>query len=246
MTNSGNINAALKPYLTFVDSIAVLVGDSCEVLLLDAAAPGCSVVACVNTHVTGRTLGDPMTAFDRKLIQSEEYADKDGLYNFFTETVDGRKLKCSVIFLRDKKRKLIGLINVNIDVSRVEIARAVLDDFLTNSNQLPGSNWSSDLSDKGARAFQRKLPPKPEKFGKDSGDALGCLLQEFNISPGAPVDRLSPSELKNLIKMLDSGGFFLIKGSINILAQGVHKSRHTIYSYLRKIKAEEEESSADR
>jgi predicted transcriptional regulator YheO len=237
MAEKENINPALKSYLPFVKGFAEILGNDCEVLLHDVAIPERSVIACENTHVTGRKLGAPMTALGLQLIQSEEFTDSDGIYNYFTETDDGRKLKCSVIFLRNKKKKLIGIICINIDVSKVELARSVLDSFLIGGAKIPDNSDNSPRET--GMGFYHKYPLKPEKFYKNLDDVWDRLFQELKISPDAPLDRLSPSELKSIVKKLNADGFFLMKGSINILAQKVKKSRHTIYGYLRKLRGED-------
>ena len=215
----------LDVYIPLIKSLAEILGHDCEVLLHDVAIPEGSVIACENAHVTGRKIGAPMTAFGRQLMQSEEYSDRDGIYNYLATTEDGRKLKCSVIFIRDKKRKLLGLICVNMDVSRVENARKLLDDFLNTSDELANPVKKEDAEDE-----------MHEKFYRELDDVWDHLLREVRESFPVPLKHLSPAEIESAIDKLDRDGFFLIKGAIKVLAKELEKSRYTIYGYLRKIR----------
>lgn len=240
MQTKKTINSALKPYLPFVSGLANILGGDCEVLLHDTSIPEGSVVACANTHVTGREIGAPMTAFGRQLMQSEKFSDRDGIYNYHAMTEDGRRLKCSVIYLRDKKNKLIGLICVNIDVSRMEQARKFLDEFINPGKPEKTSPDIGISSSAGEMSLgSAKVPPlQDEKFYRGLDDVWAHLFQELRTSIDAPLERLSPAELQSVIAKLDQKGFFLIKGSINFLAKELGKSRYTIYGYLKKLKSD--------
>jgi len=228
MQKKERINPTLLPYLPFVSAFAKVMGHDCEVLLHDISIPEGSVVACVNTHVTGRKIGAPMTAFGRQLMQSKEFAESDGVYNYHSLTEDGRRLKCSVINLHDKRGKLVGLICVNIDISKIEEARNFLDEFL-------GAGETISFDEK--KDASTKMPPiQQEKFYRELDEVWAHLHQELKKSVNAPLERLSPAELQHVIAKLDKEGFFLIKGSINFLAKELNKSRFTIYGYLRKIR----------
>ena len=107
MQTKETINPALKPYLPFVSGLANILGGDCEVLLHDTSIPEGSVVACTNTHVTKRKISAPMTAFGRQLMQSEKFSDRDGIYNYHAMTEDGRRLKCSVIYVNQDRKSVV-------------------------------------------------------------------------------------------------------------------------------------------
>lgn len=238
MQRKQTINPILEPYLPFIGGLANILGKNCEVLLHDTSIPEASVVACANTHVTGREIGAPMTAFGRRLMQSEELSGSEGVYNYHAMTEDGRRLRCSVIYLRDKKKKLIGLICINIDLSKAEQARTLLDEFLDPSDEFPcrNSNAGTDFPDGITITSPQISSIQPEKFYRELDDVWAHLLQELKGFIDVPLERLSYSERLNLIAKLDKEGFFLIKGSINFLAKELGKSRYTIYGYLRKLR----------
>jgi predicted transcriptional regulator YheO len=236
MQKKDALNPLLKPYLPFVSGLAKILGKDCEVLLHDTSIPERSVVACENAHVTGRKIGAPMTAFGRQLIQLEELSDSDGVYNYNAMTEDGRRLKCSVIYIRDKKCRLIGFICVNMDVSRAEQAWQFLDEFLTPDEARADRDSASFLGEKIPVLSKCPPPIQQEKFYRELDDVWAHLLQELRSFISAPLDRASSAELQSVIAKLDEEGFFLLKGSINYLAKELKKSRFTIYGYLRKLR----------
>lgn len=236
MQSKEKMNPALKPYLPLIAGLANILGKDSEILLHDLSIPEASVVACANTHVTGRKAGAPMTAFGRHLMQTEDTSGNDGIYNYHAMTDDGRRLRCSVIYLRDKKGKLFGFFCINTDISKIENARVLLDELL-NMTQEPPDQSSGIYPGNEAEAASVQMPPiQQEKFYRDLDEVWADLLQELKGSINAPIERLTSAELQSLIAKLDNEGFFLIKGSINFLAKELNKSRYTIYGYLRKLK----------
>ncbi|MDL2264053.1 helix-turn-helix transcriptional regulator [Synergistaceae bacterium OttesenSCG-928-I11] len=236
MSRKKNFNPALRAYLPIVDCIANVVGPDCEVLLHDVSTPESSVVACRNAHITGRAVGAPMTPFGRQLMQSEMHSGTGGIYNYPATTEDGKKLKCSVVFLRDETGALIGILCVNVDITRAEQAKRLLDDFVRADGDVLGTRAQ------GAKRVERDedrddAPQIPrEVFYRDLDDVWDHLLEEAKRTSPVPLTHLSPPEIERLIERLEEDGFFLVKGSINVLAKEIGKSRYTIYGYLRRIR----------
>lgn len=231
------INPALRPYLPLVAGLANILGKDSEVLLHDVSIPEASIVACANAHVTGREVGAPMTAFGRYLMQTEDISGNDGIYNYHAMTGDGRRLRCSVIYLRDKKGKLFGFFCVNTDISKIENARVLLDELLNMTQEPLGQSGVTHTKNEFEVTSVQMPPIQPEKFYRNLDEVWADLLQELKSSINAPIERLTSAELQSLIAKLDSEGFFLIKGSINFLAKELNKSRYTIYGHLRKLRS---------
>jgi predicted transcriptional regulator YheO len=161
-------------------------------------------------------------------------------------TEGGKKLKCSVIFLRDSEGILIGIVCVNIDITRAEVAKHLLDDLVRSDNAVLGTlsgsalldgigspnrpNGKSDSPSDTADAHQ-------EVFYRDLDDVWDHLLEEAKRASHVPLTHLTPQEIEHLIERLEQDGFFLVKGSINVLAKEIGKSSYTIYGYLRRIRA---------
>lgn len=85
----------------FVDNIAELIGDSCEIVIHDFTnGLDKTIEKIANGHVTGRTVGGcPTNLFYRM------YKDTDNCKNdipmYFNNTEDGRLFKSSTTFIKN-------------------------------------------------------------------------------------------------------------------------------------------------
>lgn len=196
-----------------------------------------------------------MSAFGRQILTSDEYIDCNGIHNYLTVTEEGKKLKCSVLFIRDKKNDLIGMICINIDITRLEIAKNTLEEVIG----LPNVTSPSKINPRCAVSYidrQNIVPSKnsccknpiviEERFYKEISDTWDQLLSNVKRSFPTPLARLSPQEMRCAIEQLHNEGFFLVKGSIQILAKELKKSRYTIYGHLRKIREKDKKQRIEK
>ncbi|WP_352426209.1 helix-turn-helix transcriptional regulator [Aminomonas paucivorans] len=213
---SQKIHPLLKPYFPLVRGLAAILGKHCEVLLHDVSQPDHSIVACENGHVTGRGVGCPMTDFGLLMLTAEEYRDKDGVFNYLARTQDGRLLKCGVVFLRDGEGRIIGFLCINMDASKYQAAREMLDDLF--------------------RVEMEEIRPGAvrERFSRDLDDLVEETLGEVRIWAGRPLAALSRGEKVEAVRRLQARGFFLLKGAVEVLAREMGKTKYTIYAYLRE------------
>lgn len=219
----------LQQYVPIVDSMAQIMGADSEVLLHDVTTPSGSVIACRNAYITGRSEGSPMTALGLQLIKADRNSDRNGVYNYIAKTKDGRRLKCNVIYIRDPEdNELIGMICINTDVTRIEIARNLLDEMIP-SDEDPNLSPQKELRGEAQETTD-------ETFFQDLDDVWANLLNKVKETSPGPFSRLSPEERERIIETLDNEGFFMIKGAIDILAKEINKSRYTIYADLRRIR----------
>ncbi len=99
-----------------VDCIADLLGPNAEVVLHDVRRPERSVIMIRNGHITGRTLGAPLTDLGFFMLrESEKRIETLGVY--YSRTEDGKVLKCNGANLRDSKGNIEAMLCVNIDVT---------------------------------------------------------------------------------------------------------------------------------
>ena len=52
---------------------------------------------------------------------------------------------------------------------------------------------------------------------------------------GTPLNYLTKTEKKEVIKELHDRGFFLLKGSVDRVAKEMANTKYTIYSYIRDV-----------
>ncbi len=191
--------------------LAGAVGKMCEVVIHDFNDAEHSIIAIENGYVTGRKVGDSFGVLGLQVLRDPPKGD---LINYRTETKDGRLLRSSSLFLRDKKGDMFGALCVNLDVTEVAKAQKVLED-LTSS--LRG------VIDEG--------------FETSVDEALSLLINEAIRTTGKESDAMDREDRIRVIYLLESKGAFLIRYSIDRVAESLNISKFTVYNYLEEVKS---------
>lgn len=114
------------------DGLASILGPRCEVAVHDLQKPGCPIVKIINSHITGRGVGDCLASEELDILKLEADRDNAVISRSF-RTADG-KLNCGSICFRAKNGGQSFLLCVNLgDVTGVseEISafEALQEDF---------------------------------------------------------------------------------------------------------------------
>jgi predicted transcriptional regulator YheO len=222
-TTKPNIHPLLASYLPMLDFLAAVMGKDAEIVLHDVSHMDNSVVAIRNGHVSGREVGAPTTNLALKLIKNGKYGDSDFLANYKGQADDGKTLKSSTYFIRDNRKKLIGMLCINIDMSRFEQFR----DFLEGIVGFPEHPVGASNAEKDTLIEHFSNSVEAVAF-----ESIDSVLKERNISP----KRMSQDEKIDVIKDLNKSGVFLLKGAVSEVAVRLKTSEATVYRYLNKIK----------
>jgi predicted transcriptional regulator YheO len=100
-----------------VNCIADLLGPKAEVVLHDVSHPNDSIIMIRNGHVTGRTVGAPLTDLGFYMLrESDHRIETLGVYQ--SKTDDGKLLQCNAANLRDAHGGIEAILCINIDVTR--------------------------------------------------------------------------------------------------------------------------------
>ena len=99
-----------------MDVIAGALGQSCEVVFHSFEDPGHSLVKIVNGHVSGRELGSPVTDVFLQILHDKDTELQD-LLQYYTNTEDGRPIRCVARLVKNSSGELIGLMGINQDLS---------------------------------------------------------------------------------------------------------------------------------
>jgi len=97
----------LDSYIPLVDAIAETFGKNCEVVLHDLSRPEQSIIKIANGHLTGRDVGSSATDFVLSLL-GKRNLKKDYFVGYPTKTKKGVELKSTTVFIRDRKKRVIG------------------------------------------------------------------------------------------------------------------------------------------
>ena len=215
-------NPELKKYIPLVKTVAEMFGKKCEALIHDFSNPQHSIVAIENGHVTGRKIGGPITDLALSVWKKNGYGNKktDRIVNYKTKSKDGKILKSSTVFIRNKQKKIIGCICINYDLTEHSMFYKTMDEFCT----------MVDLD-------KVKSGKSVETFTSDVSEVLKNIIQEAIEKIGKPVPLMQKEDKLVVVRIADEKGTFLIKGAITQLAKEINVSRFTIYNYLEEIKA---------
>ncbi|MDQ0407955.1 PAS domain-containing protein [Streptomyces sp. NBC_01723] len=203
--------ATLRPV---VDGIAATFGPVCEAVLHDYRDPERSVVAVAGS-VTGRTVGGAMSEIGmRVLARGDEARDE---LNYVTRTDGGTLLKSSTMVLRDSTGAVFGALCVNLDVTAVDRAHALL----------------------GSLAGTAGTPADPPAttFGDDIDAVVEAIVDAHPLRRGAGWAALDRAQRLELFRDLDGRGVFAVRRSVEHVAARLGISRASAYHYLSQARA---------
>lgn len=205
-------HAILKACENIIDGIAAMYGEHTEVLLHSLDANNPSITKIANGHITGRTVGAPITNLAlMKLNEGQDVSD-----SYMTQSPDGKTLRSITIVIRNEEQDAIGLlcINSDLDAPFQSVMRTLL----------PG------LAPKVDSGFT------PETFARSNDEMMLSSIESVRTQVMAD-DTLSPSKKnREIVIRLNELGIFDLKDSAQIAAKGLDISIHTIYRYLRELK----------
>lgn len=221
----------IRQYSVLVEFLGHALGPDYEVALHDMGKKRPSLVAIANGHISGRTLGAPLTNVALEIVAQQTYMTQDYRLNYRGTSATGKALRCSTFFIKDEKKQLSGLLCINFDDSRFsELSEKIFalchpDDFVSRNIVISS------------------LPPVTENGGHETfyssiaaaiDDALVSVLETAELPP----DRLTQEEKLRVMEFLNQKGIFMLKGAVVEVAEKLACSQASIYRYLSKLNKE--------
>jgi predicted transcriptional regulator YheO len=210
------IKSFLKPYTAVADMIANTFGDDCEVVVHDLEDPEHSVVYVANNKVTGSEIGQSFHTLVSKVMLSEKLVD-DHADNYYFTAANGKLIRSSTLLIRDDAGEVAGAICINLDTSRITQQMEYLQSLMPNREN-PKTN-------------DAEVPGRSDVGITDMADDL-----IKRIVGSSPVETMSRKQRIEKVRFMEEKGIFLIKGSIEKVAEGLGVNPVTIYSYLDEIR----------
>ena len=214
----------LDYYKKLVDFLGEVLGENAEVVLRDCRKPDHDIIAIANGHVSGRTIGAPITDFTLSILANEEWKEKDYVVNYEGKAAPDKRLRSSTYFIREEG-KLVGQLCVNIDMTPYE---QVMDRI----RQLSGMGLMSDGGQSGI------ICSGPvENFSEDViGDMMKkAVITVVGSSEAKVRERLTQKEKIEIIGELNRAGLFQLKGAVGAVAEYLYCSEASVYRYQSKI-----------
>ena len=212
------MNSILEQYIPVAEVIAKTFGNDCEVVLHDLTVPQSSVVYTVNNHVTGRNVGQSFNHLITEVLLSQNFTN-DYSANYYFHTDDGRLIKSSTLLIRDQVKKVIGALCINIDTTRITENINYLSSLIPQHPDQP-----SNLT------YQQKKMHETEHIQEIANDLIDKIIGN------KPVEQLRRDEKVEMVRFMEQKGIFLIRGTIDRVAEKLNISKVTVYSYIEEIK----------
>ncbi len=209
------MNKYLKPYIPVAEMITGMFGSNCEAVIHDLTNPEYSVVYVSNGSVTNRSVGQSFDHLVRNVLLNRQFAD-DQLVNYSFDTVDGKKIKSSSLLIRDDNNSVVGMLCVNYDVTAIELLTQTAQQFLKFADDIPQSSSYEENS-----------------VTEDVMTVIDNIIR--NTITQSP-ETLTRKKCIEIVSFLEAKGIFLVKGSVEKVAELLGVSKVTVYSYLDEVK----------
>lgn len=209
-------NSKLELLRQVAAGVAAQFGSNCEVAIHDLSRdPDRSIVFIANGHVSGRKVGDGASNVVMEQLRTQDPEPKDHLC-YLTKTPDGKILKSSTVYIRDRKGKVSAILAINYDISRLILMEEALHDLTSTGEEVPA---------------------EPERITNVS-DLLDELIQQSVALVGKPAAVMNKEDKVKAIQFLSQNGAFLITKSGDKVAKYFGISKYTLYSYIDMNKQE--------
>ncbi|MEG1537252.1 MAG: helix-turn-helix domain-containing protein, partial [Clostridiales bacterium] len=170
--------------------------------------PNHSVVHINNGHVTGRTVGSPVSELGIKKIRSGNF-DQD-MVNYIVHTPEGHVLKCASIYFTDQE--ISYSLGINFDYTNLVNALGSLENLVQTNTEME------------------------DEYANHPNLILNKMFHEAIKNINHPVTSFTKEDKIKVVQLLDDMGAFLLRHGVMFIAEKLDVSRYTIYNYLKKEK----------
>lgn len=214
----------LDYYKGLVEFLGHVMGEDTEIVLRDCRKPAHDIVAIANGHVSGRTIGAPITDFTLSILANEQWKEKNYVVNYTGKAKPDKVLRSSTYFIREEG-ELVGQLCINVDTTPYQRLSQEIE-------KLGGLHL---LPEKGEDRLICSVPV--EDFSNDGlKDMMERAVRKVIGSTEAVVrERLTQEDRLQIIDELNHNGLFQIKGAVGEAADYLYCSEASVYRYLSKI-----------
>ena len=190
--------------------LAAQFGPNSEIILHDLSKDySRTIVAIENNWITGRNVGDGGTNLGLEVLRNPPNSGGD-LCNYFNKTVDGKMLRSSTFYFRNDEGAVVGSLCINTDITPM----VQLQDLIQNMTMMTPNQEVMEV-------FANRVEDLFEYFIKQSIRRIGKNAPEFTME-----DKIE------IVRFLDSKGFFLITHASDEACKFLSISKFTLYKYL--------------
>ncbi len=208
------LHPSLKVLLPMLKGISNILGTRYEVILHDLSHVESSIIG-IEGNITNRSIGGPATNFLLSVLK--QYGnDAPDTFHYKSTTSDGRTLRSSTIFIRDKG-KIIGCLCVNQDLTDYYVSSKLLQELTATGNDVACGN-------------------EKETFARDISEVMETIVSKELELFNKPVAYMQKEDKLTIVHKLEDKGIFDVKGSVEYIADRLGVTNFTIYNYLKEIR----------
>ncbi len=200
---------------SFADGLGKLFGKNCEVAIFKCKDLKHEHVF-TNNNLTGRKHGEALNHYELEAFNKAQVHNGYTIFSYTTS--EGRSIKSALFIIEDSLEKEYMTIIISFDMTDFLLASKILQSFCV--------------------VDQTTINKSIE--GTESVENIDCLMKRLVSDAinkiGKPISYLSKEEKVKIVRILNEKGVFLIKGSIEYVAETLCVSRYTIYNYLEEIR----------
>jgi predicted transcriptional regulator YheO len=220
-------DSLLQQFGRLVQMLGGQFGESCQIILYkmnrESEKEAGSVLAVSGTMTTVNR-GDPLPEFLTLYIAQNGM--RDG-YGFINKAYPGLVLRSSVLFITEKNNKVTGCLCIHHNIVHMQMLISFLEEF-TRSGKLEDENVIGEQKRSGGKTYA----------ASDIQGFMDSIISEFIVERLGQhsFSTMEKNDKIALIADLDSKGFFLVKGAVNMIAKRMNVSKFSVYNYLDEIR----------
>lgn len=193
----------LNQFKPIAEAITALLFPHAEVILHDLKT---ECIAAIYNNFSKRKVGD-----DSLLDELSNLSKSNDVFlPYFKTNWDGRKLKSVTSILREKDGKPIGLLCINLDISKWEELHHFILDWIKPTLDMPDFLFKNDWREK-----------------------INLFVANYLKQHALRLESLNKNEKQRLLIALKIEGAFKTKNAASYVAEVLQISRATVYNYLR-------------
>lgn len=212
-------------YIQLVDFLGACFGENTEVVLHDFKDINHSIIAIHNGHISGRTIGAPLTSFALSKLKDKGKEGPPYYLNYLGMSKNNVPLRSNSFFILDQRGNPVGMLCINTDVAKYQQTVELLQKLAF----LPGQEQ------------KEKESQNVEVFQGSPRDMIGGIIAEVTRSGEISIERLTVDEKIEIVRRLNNEKIFLIKGAVSEVSDILGISVATVYRYLGKINKDTKE-----
>lgn len=192
-----------KQFFAIGEAISTLLHPYAEVALHDLRTG--RIVRIWNSF-TERQAGD---LSNLKEAQAAFPRDRQVLGPYDKALTSQGRTKSITAAMRDEHNELTGFLCINLDVSLIDNAAALLTAFASSEMKRPEPIYRNDMK-----------------------QHISYLVRDYSLKVNRPIDKLSREQRVELVALIDREGLFQARNSVLLVATAMKISRASVYNLI--------------